>query len=65
MSASITVDLPEPVGPIANEDCAETQPTQVEDVGVGHGRGVRVAPGPFPVPARRTGYVEIHITGCM
>ena len=31
---------------------------------LGSGTGaVRVAPGPFPVPARRTGCVEIHITG--
>jgi hypothetical protein len=32
---------------------------------VGHGRGARVALGRFPVPARRTGYVDLHITGCM
>ena len=31
--------------------------------GVGHGRGVRVAPGPFPVPARRTGRACLHASG--
>jgi len=30
---------------------------------VGHGRGVRVAPGPFPVPARRTGRACLHASG--
>src|SRR5512144_1433676 len=30
---------------------------------VGHGRGVRVAPGPFPVPARRTGRAALTASG--
>jgi retron-type reverse transcriptase len=29
------------------------------------GRGAGVTAGPFPRPARRTGYVEFHVTGCM
>jgi hypothetical protein len=30
---------------------------------VGHGRGVRVAPGPFPVPARRTRRADFSAPG--